>query len=303
MHWLNYHHLLYFWMVAREGSVSRAAAQLHLSQPTLSSQLRKLEKSLGMELFDRSGRTLVLTETGQTVFRYADEIFTLGNEMLDTLNGRAAVGRMRLAVGVPDMLPKLVVYQLLRPALSLEEKVQLVCYEGKLNELLGDLAQHRLDIVLADSPLTPQTHIRAFNHLLGECGVTVFGTRALASQYKRNFPDSLHEAPMLLPTQNTSLRRALELWFDERGIRPMTVHEFEDSGVLKVFGQAGEGIFASPTTIEPEVCRQYDVEVIGRIADVKERFYAISVERRLKHPAVVAICNAARDKLAGRSSS
>lgn len=299
MDWLNYHHLLYFWMVAKEGGISRAAEQLHLAQPTLSSQIKKLEKSIGTQLFDRIGRSMVLTETGQTVYRYADEIFSLGRELTDTLNGRPSRERLKLVVGVPDVLPKLVVYQLLRPALDLGEQVQLECYEGKLPELLAELALHRIDIVLADSPITPQSHVRAFNHLLGECGVTVFGTSELAKQHRRRFPKSLHDAPMLLPTQNTSLRRELERWFDEHGIRPSVVHEFEDSAILKVFGQAGEGLFAAPTAIEIEVGKQYSVRIVGRIPEVKERFYAISVERRLKHPAVVAISNAARSKLFG----
>jgi len=299
MKWLNYHHLLYFWMVAKEGGISRAAEQLHLAQPTLSSQVKKLEKSLGAKLFDRVGRSMVLTETGQTVYRYADEIFSLGRELTDTLQGRPSPERLRLAVGVPDVLPKLVVYQLLKPALDLKERVQFECYEGKLHELLAELALHRLDIVLADAPITPASHVRAFNHLLGECGVTVFGTSELAKKYRRRFPNSLTNAPMLLPTQNTSLRRELERWFDEHEIRPTVVHEFEDSAILKVFGQAGEGLFAAPTAIESQVSKQYSVRVVGRIPEVKERFYAISVERRLKHPAVVAISNAARSALFG----
>jgi LysR family transcriptional activator of nhaA len=295
--WLNYHHLLYFWTVAKAGGIRRAAEQLHLAQPTLSSQIKKLEQSIGTALFDRTGRRLVLTETGQVVYRYADEIFALGRELTDALSGRPARDRLRLAVGMPDVLPKLVVYQLLKPALALSERVQLVCYEGKLPALLGDLALHRLDIVLADSPLTPETHVRAFNHLLGECGVTVFGTHDLAEKYGRGFPVSLNGAPMLLPTKNTSLRRALEQWFDEQDIHPRVMHEFEDSAVLKVFGQAGEGLFVAPTTIENEVSRQYSVRVIGHISAVRERFYAISIERRLKHPAVLAISNAARKQL------
>ncbi len=303
MNWLNYHHLLYFWMVAKEGGISRASEQLHLAQPTLSSQIQKLEKSMGTKLFDRVGRSMVLTDTGQMVYRYADEIFTLGRELTDTLKGMPTKDSLRLTVGVPDVLPKLVVYQLLKPALEIGEKVQLVCYEGKLNELLADLALHRLDIVLADSPLTPATHIRAFNHLLGESNVTIFGKADLAKKYKRGFPKSLHGAPMLLPTQNTSLRRALEQWFDASEIRPLAVHEFEDSAVLKVFGQHGEGLFAAPSAIKEEICRQYRVRPIGRIEEVKERFYAISVERRLKHPAVVKISNAARETLFGSVSS
>jgi LysR family transcriptional activator of nhaA len=295
--WLNYHHLLYFWMVAKEGGISRASQQLHLSQPTLSSQIQKLEKTMGTRLFDRVGRSMVLTDTGQMVYRYADEIFTLGRELVDTLKGSPAAGSVRLMVGVPDVLPKLIVYQLLKPALELEENVQLVCHEGKLQELLADLALHRLDIVLAESPIAPGLHIRAFNHLLGESVVSIFGTVELAKKYQRNFPRSLQGAPMLLPTQNTSLRRALELWFDAHDIRPQVVHEFEDSAVLKVFGQHGEGLFAAPSAIEKEICRQYRVRSIGRLDEVTEQFYAISVERRLKHPAVVEISNAARKTL------
>ena len=297
--WLNYHHLLYFWMVAKEGGITPAAETLHLSQPTLSTQIGKLEKSMGVKLFDRRGRSLVLTDTGQVVFRYADEIFGLGRELADTLRGRPVENSVRLLVGVPDVLPKLVVYQLLKPALELDERVRLVCYEGKLSDLLQDLAVHRLDIVLADSPLTPQVNVRAFNHLLGECGVTVLGIASLARKYKRGFPQSLNQAPMLLPTQNTTLRRALEQWFDEQDIRPDICHEIEDSAVLKVFGQAGEGLIVVPTVVEDEVVRQYALKPVGRIPEIKERFYAISVERRLKHPAVVAISAAARERFFG----
>jgi LysR family transcriptional regulator, transcriptional activator of nhaA len=295
--WLNYHHLLYFWMVAKEGSIARASQLLHLAQPTLSSQIRKLEKSIGADLFDRVNRSLVLTETGQTVYRYADEIFTLGRELTDVLNGIPDRHNVKLTVGVPDILPKLVIYQLLKPALQLDEKIQIVCYEGKLSELLAELALHRLDIVLSDSPLTPDTHIRAFNHLLGESSISIFGNPDLARKHSKKFPESLHRAPMLLPTQNTTLRRALEQWFDTNKIRPMVVHEFEDSAVIKVFGQHGEGLFAAPTAIEEEICRQYRVRRVGRIKGITERFYAISMERRLKHPAVVRVSEAARSTL------
>lgn len=297
MDWLNYHHLLYFWTVGKEGGISRAAEKLNLAQPTLSSQIKSLEKSLGVELLKRSGRTVALTEIGHVVFNYADEIFSLGQELKESIKGNAPTGRLKLTIGVPDVLPKLVVYHLLKPALTLPEGVQLVCYEGKSQDLLADLALHKIDVVLADSPLTPQIHVRAFNHLLGECGVSVFATRKLATQYKRNFPESLNGAPFLLPTQNTTLRRALETWFDSTGILPHVVHEFEDSAVLKVFGQEGEGLFVVPSAIEQEVKRQYSVSLVGRIEEVKERFYAISVERKLRHPAVVAISDAARNTL------
>ena len=297
MDWLNYHHLLYFWTIAKEGGISRAAERLHLAQPTLSSQIKKLETSMGTKLFERTGRNLVLTDTGQLVYRYAEEIFTLGRELADTVKGQRAEKRLRLTVGVPDALPKLVVYELLKPALAMDEDVSLECYEGKLNDLLADLALHRLDIVLANSPLTPDSHVRAYNHLLGECGVTVFGTAELTRKYKAKFPASLHGAPMLLPTQNTTLRRYLEQWFDDQGIEPDVAHEFEDSAVLKVFGQSGHGLFVTPTAVEDHVKRQFSVNVLGRIPEIKERFYAISVERRLKHPAVVAISKTAKSQL------
>ncbi len=295
--WLNYHHLLYFWTVAREGGITQAAKVLHLAQPTLSTQVGKLEQSMGVKLFDRKGRGLVLTDTGQIVYRYADEIFGLGREMMDAVRGRPSGDMVRLLVGVPDVLPKLIVYRLLKPALQLDKKVKLICHEGKLNDLLSDLALHRLDIVLADSPLTPQVNVRAFNHLLGQCGVTVFGTPSLVKKYKRDFPRSLTGAPMLLPTQTTALRRSLELWFDENDIRPDVIHEFEDSAVLKVFGQEGEGLVVVPSAVEHEVAEQYSMKPLARIDEITERFYAISVERRLKHPAVLAISEAAKEDL------
>ena len=296
--WINYHHLLYFYTVAKEGGVSRAAEVLHLAQPTLSSQIKKLEKSIGHELFERSGRSLTLTETGHLVYKYADEIFGLGQELADLLHNRLVEDTTKLRV--QGALPKLVVYELLRPALeSVEEQFQVVCFECKLNEFLGELALHRIDVVIADRPLAAETHVRAFNHLLGECGTTVYGTAKLARKYKKNFPQSLDSAPMLLPTQNTTLRRQLEQWFDDHSIHPMIAHEFEDSAVLKVFGQEGHGLFITPSAIEDDVCQQYSVKVVGRLPEVVERFYAISIEQRLKHPAVVKISNSARDELFG----
>lgn len=297
--WLNYHHLLYFWMVAKEGGITAAAEVLHLSQPTLSTQIQKLEKSMGVKLFERKGRAMILTDTGQMVYRHADEIFTLGRELTDAIRGRSADQSLRLLVGIPDVVPKTIIYRLLQPALALPERVKLVCYEGKFKDLLSELALHRLDIVLADSPLTPDVNVRAFNHLLGQCDVSVFGTPAMATKFGPGFPRSLDGAPMLLPTQNTTLRRALEQWFDDQSIRPDTVHEFEDSALLKVFGQAGEGMIVIPTAVADQVSEQYSLVPIGRIHDIIERYYAISVERRLKHPAVVAISEAARQTLFG----
>lgn len=299
MEWLNYHHLLYFWVVAREGSIARACEKLYLTQPTISAQLRALERSLGEKLFTRVGRTLVLTEVGQVVFRYADEIFSLGRELTDTLKGRARGRPVRFLVGVVDVLPKLIAYRLLEPALRLTEPVHIVCREDKPDRLLADLAVHELDLVLADAPIGPTIKVRAFNHLLGECGVTIFGTAQLAGAYRRNFPRSLNGAPLLLPTDNTMLRRSLEQWFAAEDIHPLNAGEFEDSALLKEFGQSGAGLFPAPSVIEPEIQGRYGVQLVGRLEGVRERFYAISVERKLKHPAVVAISEAARQKLFG----
>jgi len=297
--WLNYHHLLYFWTVAKEGGVSKAAAKLHLAQPTLSSQIKKLESQLGTPLLEKSGRSVQLTEVGQTVFGYAEEIFGLGKELVDVVHNRMPEDRSVLTVGVPDVLPKLVVYQLLQPALAQDPKLQLVCYEGKLRDLLSELAMHQLDVVIADNPLTPDTNIRAFNHLLGECGISIFGDQHLHKKYVKNFPQSLNAAPMLLPTQNTVLRRQMEQWFDAMDIYPDVRHEFEDSAILKVFGQEGHGLFAGPTAIEKQICQQYSVKPLGHVEEIKERFYAISIERRIKHPAVLSISDAAQKKLFG----
>ena len=299
MEWLNYHHLLYFWVVAKEGTIAAACKELHLAQPTISAQLRSLERSLGEKLFMRVGRNLALTETGRVVYRYADEIFSLGRDLLDTVQGRPTGRPLRFNVGVADVLPKLVAYRLLEPALHLPEQVQLVCHEGSPAELLARLAVFELDLVLSDSPIGPDVRVRAFNHLLGECGVTIFGTKDLAAKYRRRFPKSLDGAPFIIPTANTSLRRAIDHWFDSEDIRPSVFGEFEDSALLKVFGQAGVGLFAAPTVIEKEVQRQYGVKVVGRLESVRERFYAISVEKKVKHPAVVAIADEARRKLVG----
>jgi LysR family transcriptional activator of nhaA len=299
MQWLNYHHLLYFWVVAKEGTIAAACKELHLAQPTISAQLRSLERSLGEKLFTRVGRNLALTETGHVVYRYADEIFSLGRDLLDTVQGRPTGRPLRFNVGVADVLPKLVAYRLLEPALHLPEQVQLVCHEGSAPELLTRLAVYELDLVLSDSPIGPDVRVRAFNHLLGECGVSIFGTKDLATKYRRRFPKSLDGAPFIIPTGNTALRRALEHWFDSEDIRPSVVGEFEDSALLKVFGQAGVGLFTAPTVIEKEVQRQYSVRVVGRLESVRERFYAISVEKKVKHPAVLAIADEARQKLFG----
>ena len=299
MEWLNYHHLLYFWTVARTGGVSAASAELRLAQPTISGQLRLLEEHFGEKLFHRVGRRLELTDMGRLVYRYAEEIFMLGRELTDAVRGRPTGRPLRFAVGIADQLPKLIAYRLMEPALKLPEPVRLVCHEDKPERLLADLAVHALDLVLTDAPLNPTINVRAFSHLLGECGTTIFGAKALAGRYRRGFPRSLDGAPFLMPTDNTVLRRNLDQWFSQLDLRPQVVSEFEDSALLKAFGERGVGLFAAPTAIEAEVRRQYGVQIIGRVEQVRERFYAISVERRLKHPAVVAISEAAKEKLFG----
>jgi LysR family transcriptional activator of nhaA len=298
MEWLNYHHLLYFWVVAREGSVTKAAVELRLGQPTISAQLRSLEESLGQKLFRRAGRNLVLTDAGREVLRYADEIFSLGRELLATVRGRQK-GAIRFVVGISDALPKLVAYRLLQPALALPEPIRMICRQDKAERLLAELTTHSLDLVLSDAPLAPGASIKAFTHLLGECGVSFCATAKLARVHRRGFPRSLDAAPLVLPTDNTTVRVALDRWFDEQKIRPRVVAECEDGALLKAFGQNGLGIFPVPTITENDVRKQYGVEVVGRVEAIRERFYAISLERRLRHPAVAAITQAAREKLFG----
>jgi LysR family transcriptional activator of nhaA len=289
MAWLNYHHLLYFWTAAKEGSIAAACERLHLTQPTISAQIRALERSFGRKLFDKAGRGLVLSEAGRMVFRYADEIFALGEDLSDALAGRPFTGTRRLVVGISDALPKLIVYRLLAPAVNLPEPVRLICLEDSPSQLLARLSLGDLDVVLSDAPTDPHVKVRAFNHLLGECGMSVFASRSVAPKYRRRFPQSLNGAPMLLPTQNSILRRSLDRWFETCGIRPAVVAEMQDGALIKAFGQSGLGLFVAPTVIEKDVQRQYEVTGIGRIDQVREQYYAISVERKVRHPAVAAI--------------
>jgi len=295
---LNYKHLHYFWIVAREGSISRASEILHVTPQTISGQLSLLEASMGAELFTKSGRNLVLTEAGRLAYGYAEEIFLLGGELEDVLTNQVEAGYpMGFHVGIADVVPKLIACRLLQPALGLPEQVRIVCHEDKLENLLADLAIHKLDMVLADSPMPPSMNVRAFNHLLGECGVTFFGVRALAERLRAGFPHSLDQAPMLLPATGTTVRGSLVQWFDTWAIRPQITGEFVDSALMKSFGQAGIGVFSAPTVIEQEVMRQYQVEIIGRTDEVKEQFFAISAERKIKHPAVVVVRDTAHQKV------
>jgi LysR family transcriptional activator of nhaA len=297
MEWVNYHHLLYFWLVAREGGLARASAELRLAQSTVSKQIHLFEDALGHALFAKSGRRLVLTESGRVVFRYAEEIFSLGREMLDTLEDRPVGRPLRVTVGLADVVPKVLAERVLEPALHLGAR--LVCREDKPDRLLVDLASHELDVILTDAPSSAHVKVRAFNHLLGESDVTFFGRPELAARCRRGFPASLDGAPTLLPTEDTVLRRSLEQWFEATGVRPNVVGEFEDSALLMTFGLRGAGVFPAPSILAQEVERQYQVRAIGRVAEVRERLYAVTVERRIKHPAVVAICDAARTRIYG----
>jgi len=296
---LNYHHLFYFWTVVREGGVTAASKKLRLAQPTVSGQLRALQEDLGVALFHRRGGRLILTETGQDVLRYAEEIFTLGQELQASLQGRAPARFPRLVVGVSDVIPKLIAERLLDPAVRLPEEIQLVCQEDRPERLLSELSAHAMDVVLTDAPAGPQTAVRAYSHLLGESGISIFASAPLAGRLRPGFPGSLHGAPILLPARDTGSRRALDRWFEEERVVPRLRGEFQDTALLTAFGREGLGAFPSPTVIEDEVRRQYGVEVVGRLEEVRERFYAITVDRKLRHPAVKAICETARADLFG----
>ncbi len=293
--WLNYHHLLYFWTAAREGGVTRAAKKLRLAQPTVSEQIKRLEGLLGGQLFERRGRLLVLTEFGRTVYGYADEIFSLGRELMDAAKTQGGGRPRRLVVGVADVLPKLIVYRLLQPALALG--IELVCREDDVDQLLAGLSIHEVDLVLSETPVGSHVGVRAFNHLLGESSVSFFGIKEQAARLRRGFPGSLNGERFLYPEQQTVLRRSLDTYFEDIGVRPTFAAEFADSALAMSFGQAGAGIFAGPTVIEREIKRQYGVAVIGRARQLRERYYAISGERRLAHPGVLAISQAARQLL------
>jgi LysR family transcriptional regulator, transcriptional activator of nhaA len=297
MEWLNYHHLFYFWTVVKAGSIHKAGMELRISPPAISTQLKLLEDQLGEKLLVRAGRRLVLTETGRTVFGYAEDIFALGRELQDVVKNRPTGRPLRLDVGVVDVMPKIVVQTLLEPALRIREPVRIVCREAASDQLLARLATHELDVVFSDSPADPTLSVRAYSHLLGECGVIFLaGSKAAAHQHGR-FPQCLDGAPMLLPTDNTALRRNLDFWFQSKGIRPVVLGEFEDYALLRAFGESGEGIFPMPSVVQKQVRKQSGLRMLGTTHDVRTQFYAISAERKLQHPAVVAIRDTAKRDL------
>ncbi len=294
---LNYKQLHYFWAVAKTGSIVRACEQLNLTPQTISGQIGLLEETLGVDLFQRAGRRLKLTETGRLALSYAEEIFQTGGRLEEMLRTQPGDRHTLFRVGIADVVPKSIAYRLLAPAMALSEPLRIVCREDKLERLMAELAIQRLDLVIADSPMPPEMDVKGYSHKLGECGITFFATPKLAALYGSGFPHSLQGAPMLVPGENTIVRGRLMRWFGERQIQPRIVGEFDDSALMKAFGQSGIGIFIAPSVIADEVQRQYGVEAIGRIDEVTERFYAISVERRLTHPAVVAVTEAARQEL------
>jgi len=294
---INYKHLHYFWVVAKEGGVVRASERLYLTPQTISGQLSLLEENLGEALFNRVGRNLELTETGRLALSYADEIFALGGELEEVVRNLPDVRPLVFKVGVSDAVPKSIAYRLLAPALLLSEPVRIVCRENNIDSLLVELALHRIDLVIADSPIPQGVNVRGFNHQLGECGVSFFATSDLARKLKKDFPKNLNGAPFLLPGDLTVAQSRLLKWLDKLHIHPSIVGEFDDSALMKAFGQAGTGVFIAPTPIATEVEKQYGVVVIGQTDEVREQFYAISVERKISHPAVAAITETAREWL------
>lgn len=297
MEWLNYHHLYYFWSAARMGGVAEAARELRVSSPAVSAQIKELEQFLGESLFERSGRKLILTEMGRTVFDYADDIFSTGRELLDTVRNRPTGRPIRVDIGVADAVPKMIAHRLIEPALKVREQVRITCREASSDVLVAKLANLELDVVISDSPADPGRSPRAYNHLLGETGVAFVGIGPVLKQVHGRFPQCLSGMPMLVPADNTALGRDMEYWFRSKDIHPLIVGEFEDHALLRAFGQSGTAIFPVPSVFVPELRKQEKIVRIGETDEVVLRFYAISSERKIKHPAVAAICETARKQL------
>jgi LysR family transcriptional activator of nhaA len=291
---LNYQHLLYFWTVVRTGSLTRACEELALSPPTVSAQLRTLEARLGERLFRKVGRNLIPTEVGRLVFGYADEIFSLGRDLVEALEHRPTNRPLRVVIGIDDVLPKEIAQRLLDPALSMKQPVRMVCREGTLERLVASLAAHEIDLVLSDAPITPAMHVRAYSHDLGTCKVAWMAAPTLAKTLRRNFPQSLDGVPVLLPTDDTAIRRALDQWLDKHNVRPIVIGEFEDYALLRQFARAGHGFAPVPTVLEQQFRREDGFAPVGVATGVEAEFFAISVERRITHPVVRTIIENAR---------
>jgi LysR family transcriptional activator of nhaA len=294
MEWFSYQHLYYFWIVSKEGSIVNACKRLHLSQPTVSAQIRTLEAALGDPLFHRTGKRLVLTDAGQLAARYAEEIFSLGQEFLDTLKGRPTGRQPLLRVGVVDVIPKRIVREVLDPVFDAFEGIRLVCREEKADALFLELAAQKLDMLITDAPLGPGAKVKAFSHLLGESGMTFFATPSLAAKARKGFPGSLGGLPMLVPMDNTVLRRSLDLWLDANRIKPDIVGEYQDSALLDAFGMAGRGVFPGPTLGEEDVRKRFGVAIVGRAREVRGQYFLISPEKKVRHPAVAHILESTR---------
>ncbi|MFH1701791.1 MAG: transcriptional activator NhaR [Candidatus Zixiibacteriota bacterium] len=294
MDWLNYHHLMYFWTVVRKGGLTPAAEELRLSPSTVSTQIQQLEHVLGYKLFDRSGRQMIVNDVGQVVFRYAEEIFSLGRELQDALEDRPAERPIRVQIGIADVLSKLFVGKLLAPILGSPQSYHLVCREDHPDNLISQLILHDLDIVLTDSPLSPNLRVRGFNHLLGSSPLAVYGTSSMVARYKEDFPKSLNDAPFILPGDRSELRGSLERWFESHNIRPKVVAECDDSALIKSLGKTNVGLFVAPQITGKETMQQYRVKEIGYLENIEENYYAISMDRRIKHPAIQAIVEYAK---------
>ena len=300
MEWLNYHHLLYFKTVAKEGTVAEAARKLNLARPTVTAQIRQLESAFGKPLFEQRGRRLALTDFGERVLTHAEEIFDCGEDLMRMVREEKEERTERLVVGLPNVLPKLAAHRLLSPVLENKATVQLICREAEIEDLLADLFLHRIDMVISDAPVPPQTPIRTFNHKLGECGITVFAHPDLAKSHRRGFPHSLHEAPFVLPTARTAIRREVDRWFQEKGIRPTVLAEFDDSALMKVFGESGTGLFPAPSIVEKDVKKRHGVEVVGRLDGLREEFHAITLERTIRRAPARSVIEQAQERLFGK---
>lgn len=295
---LNFKHLRYFWMVAKTGSIVRASEQLHLTPQSISGQLGDLESSLGVQLLRKAGRGLVLTDMGRRVFSYADEIFTLGSELVDETQNQQARKSTPFRIGITDSVPKSVAYQVIKPVLSIEDQIRLICREGKLASLLSEMSVNQLDLVIADRPMPASLNVRAYNHLLGQSSLAIFGTKALLASYQdKPFPNLLHNAPFLMPGEDFIFQEKLMNWFVSKKVYPSIVGEFDDSALLKSFGQGGAGFFAAPVAISDYICHQYGVEKVGVVEGVVEELYAITTQRRITHPAVIAINTTATENI------
>jgi LysR family transcriptional activator of nhaA len=294
---INYKHLRYFWMVAKEGSIAKASKLLFLTPQTISGQLSQLEEQLGIKLFTRVGRNLQVTDAGKVVQNYANDIFSLGDELQQILKNKPLGMKLQLKAGIANSIPKAIAYHLLEPALHLDSTMRLICREDNLTILLTELAEHKLDIVISDKPLPDTLSIKCFNHHLGKCGISFFGTKTLAEQARESFPACLDNMPLLLPGDSSSIKNKLLQWFEQNRIRPEIVAEFDDGALMKAFGKNGAGIFVAPSITAKEVMDSYYVERLGETEDVMESFYAISAERKVKHPGVVSILNSAREQL------